>query len=343
MEVLTQQLLNNFQRDFPLTPYPFAQIANSLNTDTDVILQNLQALQLSGVVSRIGPVFKPNTVGASTLATISVDQSQLTDIAEIVSQFPEVNHNYEREHHFNLWFVVTAADQATLQTALEKIEQATHHHVLSLPMIKDYHIDLGFNMQLESKKLPTAHLDDSSTLRDAQSEQVTSSHSAELTTHRTTDLIGMIQGGLPLVERPYKLIGERLSCSEENVIENLRDMLTTGVIKRLGVVVRHHELGYKANAMVVWDVADHAIDKLGNQMGDQDGVTLCYQRPRALPTWPYNLFCMIHGCDRAEVLERIKLMAKELKLEHITREILFSGRRFKQRGAVYRLQQGLTN
>jgi DNA-binding Lrp family transcriptional regulator len=152
------------------------------------------------------------------------------------------------------------------------------------------------------------------------------------------DLIDAIQNGLPLVSRPYHAIAERLGCTEFDVIERLRELLDSGVIKRLGVVVRHHELGYRANAMVVWDVPDERVEQVGLQLGDQDCVTLCYQRPRRLPDWPYNLFCMVHGRDRDEVLACIDRVTAALMIDAIPHEVLFSGRRFKQRGARYRIQ-----
>jgi DNA-binding Lrp family transcriptional regulator len=152
------------------------------------------------------------------------------------------------------------------------------------------------------------------------------------------DLIDAIQGGLPLVPRPYLEVAERLGCSEGEVIEQLRNLLDNGIIKRLGIVIRHHELGYRANAMVVWDVPDDRVDRVGVQLGDQDCVTLCYQRPRRLPDWPFNLFCMVHGTDRSEVLACIDRIGAALDIDAIPHEVLFSGRRFKQRGARYRIQ-----
>jgi DNA-binding Lrp family transcriptional regulator len=350
MEPMTQHLLNDYQRGFPLSPRPFALIARRLNTETDVVLDKLRLLQTNGVVSRVGPVFKANTVGSSTLATMSVPEKQIASTAAIINAFPQVNHNYEREHRYNLWFVVTAIDQTELQNTLKRIQQDTGHEVLSLPMVKDYHIDLGFSMSLESRTLPGSPACNCqpATISGNVSAQPDNAISSDLATDEaysqeahteshTIDLIAAIQGGLPLVARPYLHIGERLGLTEDAVINKLRDMIDTGTIKRLGVVVRHHELGYRANAMIVWDVPGHRIDNLGHSMGDLDEVTLCYQRPRALPHWPYNLFCMIHGHDRDAVMKRIDKMVEELSLEDIDHDILFSGRRFKQRGARYRV------
>ena len=123
MKNLTEKLLNDFQRNFPLNPLPFEQIAEALNTSTEVVIEKLKELQQQGAVSRVGPVFSPNTVGVSTLAAMAVPAEKLESIAAIVSSFQQVNHNYEREHAYNLWFVVTAGNEETLAVTLENIEQ----------------------------------------------------------------------------------------------------------------------------------------------------------------------------------------------------------------------------
>jgi len=148
-------------------------------------------------------------------------------------------------------------------------------------------------------------------------------------------LISLIQGGLPLSSRPWAEIGRKMNMDEEDVLQQVRSLQERGLIKRFGLVVRHHELGYTANAMVVWDVPDDQVQSVGEALGRHDCVTLCYQRPRRLPEWPYNLFCMIHGKDRERVLEIIDELVETEGLQDIPHEVLFSGERFKQRGAKY--------
>ncbi len=150
-----------------------------------------------------------------------------------------------------------------------------------------------------------------------------------------TQLIAAIQNGLPLSARPYADIGERIGLSEADVIARIAALQQQGTIKRLGVVVRHHELGYRANAMVVWDVPDKHVATLGRCLGGFDFITLCYRRPRRLPDWPYNLFCMIHGQDRQAVLDQVAFLVTRCDLQDIPQRVLFSKRRFKQRGAIY--------
>ena len=116
-------------------------------------------------------------------------------------------------------------------------------------------------------------------------------------------LIAAIQDGLPLVAHPYAAIGQQAGLGEAQVIERLQAMQDAGLIKRMVVVVRHRELGYRANAMVVWNVPDTDIVRVGELLAAEDCVTLCYQRPRRLPDWPYNLFCMIHLYNARQPLQ----------------------------------------
>ena len=149
-------------------------------------------------------------------------------------------------------------------------------------------------------------------------------------------LVIATQSGLPLVPRPFAALAEQLGLSESEIIERVQALHDSGGIKRLGLVVRHHELGYGANAMVVWDVPDADVSELGRCLSKFEFVTLCYRRPRQGSDWPYNLFCMIHGRDREEVLGKVRQLVQCCGLDDIAHDVLFSVRRFKQRGARYR-------
>jgi len=144
---IEQRLLNDFQHGFPLTPKPFAAIAEQLGVYETTVLETYKRLCTEGVVSRIGAVFRPNGIGASTLAAMAVPPRDLEDTARIVNEFVEVNHNYEREHDYNLWFVVTADDEERLQQVLEQIERRCGYPLLDLPLEKEFFIDLGFDLQ----------------------------------------------------------------------------------------------------------------------------------------------------------------------------------------------------
>lgn len=144
---LCQRLLNDFQRDFPLTPRPYAALAERLGVSEDDVLLALRQLSEAGAISRIGAIVPPNTVGVSLLAALAVPPARLDAVARWISALPEVNHNYAREHRYNLWFVVTARDARHLDGVLERIEVHAGLPVLRLPLLEEFHIDLGFPLE----------------------------------------------------------------------------------------------------------------------------------------------------------------------------------------------------
>lgn len=319
-ETLQFQLLNDFQRDFPLCPAPFAELASRLGVAEGVVIRELEHLRREGKISRVGPVFAPKRIGASTLAAMAVPPEKLEAVADTVNRFPEVNHNYEREHRFNLWFVVTAGSEGRLLAALGAIEQAAGYPILRLPLEQEFHIDLGFSLNGGAKR-PAPVVREFSPPRPLEELE--------------RRLVMALQEGLPFFIRPFQVLAQRVGCEEIEVLERIRRWCDEGIIKRFGVVVRHHELGFRANAMLVHDIPDGEVERIGNALAQAEGVTLCYRRPRVLPDWPYNLFCMIHGQAREEVEARIATLRRDVGLEGCAHDILFSLTRFKQTGARY--------
>lgn len=143
---LEKRLLNDFQHGFPLVAQPYQKIAEDLDVTEEIVISTLENLQQQGYISRVGAVFRANSIGASTLAAMAVPESQLEQVAAMISGYSEVNHNYQRDHDFNLWFVLTASDEQTLNAVLDDIEQRSGLPVMYLPMEEDFHIDLGFNL-----------------------------------------------------------------------------------------------------------------------------------------------------------------------------------------------------
>ena len=147
---LHQHLLNDFQRDFPLSSRPYLDIANALGVSEDDVLSALTELNDNHFISRIGPIIPPNQLGVSTLVAMAIPEQQLQTVADIISAYPEVNHNYEREHRFNLWFVAIATDSRHLQAVLDAMEQETGYKTLSMPLLDNFFIDLGFKLDLHN-------------------------------------------------------------------------------------------------------------------------------------------------------------------------------------------------
>lgn len=149
-----------------------------------------------------------------------------------------------------------------------------------------------------------------------------------------TEVQRALQEGLPIVARPYETLALELGVGEKDVIDAIRQLQDADLIKRFGMVLKHRELGYRANAMVVWDVPDDRVDDVGACLGEEACVTLSYRRPRRPPEWNYNLFCMIHGTSRDRVTAQLQDIVQRKGLDY-PHQLLFSNRCFKQRGAVY--------
>lgn len=148
-------------------------------------------------------------------------------------------------------------------------------------------------------------------------------------------LRALVEQGLPLVPRPWQVLAEQCGMAEAEVMACLRRWQAEGLVKRLGLVVRHRALGITANAMVVWDVPDESVADLGRRLAAEPAVTLCYRRPRRLPHWPYNLFCMIHGTRRERVLGVLDELVEAQGLQAIPHRVLFSFKAYRQRGGTY--------
>jgi len=312
-------LLNPWQHGFPRVDRPFAQIGDSLGLDEDAVLAGFAQLQRQGALSRIGGVFGANTGGAGLLAAMAVPAERLQDVAAIVSAHPGVNHNYAREHHYNLWFVMTGADAAAVALAMDQLEQATGLVALRLRMQRAYRIDLGFDLGPRN-------------IAGAAALPVASHRAAVPVAAADRPLAALVEAGLPLVAHPYQAWAETLGRPQAEVLATLARWLDQGTLRRFGVVVRHHELGIAANAMTVFNVPDDQVDACGAALAREGAVTLAYRRERA-PQWPYNLYCMVHGRSRDEVQAALQGLIPRCGLADVPQAVLFSRQRFKQVGA----------
>ena len=146
---MQKKMLNNYQQDFPLSSTPFKDIALSLDVSEDDILLAFSELKKEKFINRIGSIITPNFIGTSSLVAMAIPENQLHSVADIVSSYPEVNHNYERESRFNLWFVLIAKNEDDLQSIIEAIEIEAGFKTMQLPLIADYFINLGFDIDFD--------------------------------------------------------------------------------------------------------------------------------------------------------------------------------------------------
>lgn len=313
----TQLLIDGFQRDFPIVARPYAKIGARIGLSEAQVIERLAALSARGAVSRVGAVVRPHSAGCSTLAAVAAPPDRIETIAALIDAHEGVNHNYERENVWNLWFVVTGRDQGDVDATLESIARETRSPVLNLPLERSYHIDLGFSIFDAPREKPRA-----APLKgkaDADDRRV----------------LGSIETGLALDPRPFALAALAAGLSENETMARIAAMIERGVITRFGVIVRHRAFGFTSNAMTVWDIDDAAVDEIGDMFAREPGVTLCYRRPRRAPHWRYNLFTMVHGRDRASALAIVDRLAQVTGAASRAHDVLFSLRCFKQRGAVF--------
>lgn len=340
MTPLEFRLVNDFQRAFPLERRPFARIARDCRADAREVIDAFRSLRARGAIGRIGAVFRPNTVGASMLAAIEVPEHDLDRVAALVSARDSVNHNYARDHAVNLWFVATAPDAAALEAEIVAIEADTGLAVLRCPLVEPYHIDLGFDLSRQlSPRRDGPERTAANGMRTAGAGDACTSASpgsAPVLDEADRRLMQAIEQGLPLAPRPYDRLAARAGLSVPEVQARMARWQAEGIVHRFGVIVRHAALGYVANAMAVWDVPQARVRGIGQALAAEPRVTLCYQRARSLPRWRFNLYCMVHGHDRAEVTDTLAALVRKHALQALPHAVLFRRHEYKQTGARYR-------
>lgn len=314
-------LLDNWQRDFPLCDQPYAHIGKQIGLPEAEVLTRLQNMKKAGRVTRVGATFAPNTVSASTLAAVAAPPERIEEVAAIIGAQDGVNHSYMRENHWNLWFVATGPDRDHVDRALADIGAQTGLEVMDLRLVRPFNLDLGFSMKRSANRA----IPKRASVRPADPSAMQPGDRA---------ILQALSTGLPITSRPYADLADRLGRDAETVIARITALQEAGIISRFGVIVRHRALGWSANAMVVWDLPSDRIDSAGPALAAIPGVTLCYERRNVPGIWPYRLYNMIHARSRAEAKSVLEAAQALPELRNAPHEVLFSTRCFKQTGAM---------
>jgi len=340
-------LIDEYQSGFPIRERPFETIGAELGISGEEALERVGRLHDEGIFRRFGAVLNPPVIGSSTLAAVSVPDARFDEVAEVINDYQQVNHNYARDHEWNMWFVVTAGSRATRDRITDEIEERTGCSVLVLPMMTDYYIDLEFPVVNGDRFARETRLEGESpderagNPRAKESIENTDASATRISEDAVADLSELdrrlllaIQAGFPLSATPYRDIAATVDADVEDVLAAISRLRENGCIKRIGCVVNHVTTGFDNNCMVVWDVPDDQLDELGQRVGELPYVTLCYHRPRRPEqSWPYNLFTMIHGRNADAVDEKIDELSTEyLPVSH---DRLYSTATLKQTGARY--------
>lgn len=327
MELLDKQMINGLQGGFPLVPEPFTQVGAQWGLSAEAVIARLQALLAQRVISRFGPLYHAERLGgAAWLAALAVPEAVLVRVIAQVNAQPEVAHHYQRSHVLNLWFVVAAETEAGVRAALDRLEQITGYPVYRFPKEREYGVELKLYVREDSGPVQPAPPPEGLRPLPPLLPDVTPLTSLEYRVMRAT------QAGLPLVPRPYHALAETLHLPPDTVIAALNQMLQRGVIRRVGLAPHPVALGYLANAMSVWDVADAVVDAHGAALARLPWVSHCYRRPRQLPDWPYNLFLMLHAATTAEVAVYAQQVQALLGADCRQHDLLYSTRMLKKTG-----------
>ncbi|WP_170423916.1 siroheme decarboxylase subunit beta [Ruegeria arenilitoris] len=314
---IDRRLLDDFQRDFPVTERPFQVLAEALGLDEAEVLDRLTRMRAAGRITRVGATIAPGAVSASTLAAVAAPDERLEEIAALIDAEPGVNHNYQREDRWNLWFVATGPDRAHVNDTLARISHRSGLRVLDLRLVRPFNVDLGFRMSGKTSNVPGPRRVDRTAMREGD-----------------RSLLQALSSGLPLVIDPYATLARSLDRDAGHLMTRIDALHAAGIISRLGVIVRHRALGWSANAMVVWDMPAEQVDAAGPALAAYPGVTLCYERNPVEGVWPYRLYSMIHARSRSEARQTLAGAAALPELFGAQHKVLFSTRCFKQTGAL---------
>ncbi len=312
-------VIDQLQGGFPLVSEPFAQAGAVLGMSQQALLDTIGHLLQLRVLTRFGPLYQIERMGGQfVLAALEVPPERFDEVAAQVNALDAVAHNYQRDHRLNMWFVLATASTAAMQTAQADIERRTGLPLHAFPKLREYYVGMRFTVGGQHAAGLAA------TSKATVSDLPMPEH--------LWPLVRATQAGLPLHERPYTQIADAMGWTEADVLQGLQQLLDAGIIRRIGVVPNHYAIGYRFNAMAVFDVEDDQLDTVGTKVGALDFVTHCYQRPRHLPLWPYNLFAMCHGNSRAAVLEQVQQIRSLLGTSCRQHDALFSTRILKKTG-----------
>jgi siroheme decarboxylase len=323
IDTLDKKLLNEIQWVFPLTERPFLEISKRYNLSEDEIIQRIASMKDLGLIRQINAIFDTRRLGyKSALIAFAIRHDRLDYVANEVDKHPGVSHNYERNHEFNMWFTLAVPPDGDLKTDLDRM--ASLDGVIKyrlLPTLKLYKIGVRLDMVNEDPENPKP-TDEIKKLNPKKFDL----------TDRDKDFIRELQKDLKIIPEPFKALAENLGITTTELFAKAKEYEQIGVMRRFAAILRHRDAGFYGNGMVVWNVPEEEIDKIGYKLASFPQVSHCYRRP-VYQDWRFNLFSMIHArtSDAAE-----KIAAEMSEIVGIKDyRILFSLREFKKERVRY--------
>jgi len=311
------KLLVALQEGLPLVARPFARIGGDLGLSEEAVLARVRALFDAGVARRLGAVFEARSLGyESTLCAAEVPAGDLEAAAARITCRPAITHCYEREGHPNLWFTLTAPAQE-LRPELKQVEALLGYEALDLPALQRFKVEAVFGRSEKDRSLRG---------------DAPASRAPLLLTDRERRVVRRLQANIAVVAAPFDALAVELGHDPRELVELLTRWKQAGIIRRIGLIVRHGRLGFSANSMCVWAVAPDRITEAGGIVAQSPHVSHCYQR-RSSPQFPFNLYAMIHAGTRQEAVVILEQLAAEAGLPE--GRMLWSLREFKKSSPVF--------
>ena len=318
-----KELLNEIQWTFPLVTRPFDAIAKKFDTTPEIIKEKLNHLKEIGVLRQLSAIFDTRKLGyTSSLVAMEIEHEKLDYVASQINRHPGVSHNYERDHQFNLWFTLAVPPGADLKTELEKFNVLKGiKKVRMLPTLQLFKIGVKLDM-VDEKKHEVAPTEEKKEIKNVKFEP----------TEDDKDFIRELQKDMEIIDEPFVKAANNLGITEDELFEKMKHYESIGVLRRFAAILRHRQVGFTANGMIVWKVPEDRITSVGETLGSFPQVSHCYERP-VYPDWPYNVFSMIHCKSINEANEVASNIQDQINVEEY--KILFSSREFKKTRVEY--------
>jgi DNA-binding Lrp family transcriptional regulator len=323
MDKLDKEILNEIQWTFPLIPKPYKNMAKKFGISDKEMMQRLSTLKEAGIIRQISAIFDTRKLGyKSALVAMAIESDKLDHVAIQVNKHPGVSHNYERDHEYNLWFTLAVPPGSDLKTEIDKFSKLPGiKKTRLLPTIKLFKIGVKLEMVDEKK----------SDIKPSE-EKKKIVETKFVATEEEKNHIRELQKDLEITERPFLKSAQKLGITEEQLLEKVKQYEEIGVMRRFAAILRHREVGFTANGMIVWKVPDERIEEVGAKLGAFPQISHCYQRP-VYPDWPYSVFSMVHCKSIEEAQEMAKQIQKQVDINDY--KILFSSREFKKTRVEY--------
>lgn len=330
MDDLDKEILNDIQWTFPLCSQPYHEIAKKFDINLENVKERLINLKKIGVLRQLSAIFDTRKLGyKSSLVAMEIEPDKLDYVAAQINRHPGVSHNYERNHQFNLWFTLAVPPGSDLKTEVDKFSKLKGiKKVRLLPTIQLFKIGVKLDM-VDEKKHEIKPSEEKKKIRDVKF----------IPTEEDKEFIRELQKDLEIVDNPFSKAAQKLGMTEEQIFEKLKHYEEIGVMRRFAAILRHRDVGFVANGMIVWKVPEERISEVGEKLGSFPQVSHCYQRP-VYPDWPYNVFSMIHCKSEDEAKEVSKTIQNQINVDEYT--ILFSAREFKKTRVEYFVEQNFS-